>query len=119
MGAKQPFCGQPRATGAAVTVHQVRVATVTPATADRVTARAFAPLKKLIPETRALLGPGGRFLLLKGQNYKNELTAIESDQTLRWTAHPSRTDPGAAVLEIAVEHDHEFGDRRLEGDPIA
>lgn len=42
---------------------------------NTITARAVAPLKKLVPLAAPLLKPGGELLLLKGKNVEQELTA--------------------------------------------
>lgn len=43
-----------------------------------ITARAFAPLERLLPQTRPYLAPKGRWLLLKGEAIDAELRACET-----------------------------------------
>lgn len=65
-----------------------------------VSARALAPLPKLLGYVARHLASDGKALLPKGRSWKSEL----SDAQQRWTfdhkVWQSRTDPEAAILEI-------------------
>jgi 16S rRNA (guanine527-N7)-methyltransferase len=68
---------------------------------DVATARACAPLLKLLDFARPYLGKGARGLFLKGQDVVSELT----DATIYWKfeaeLHPSQSDPRGRVVEIS------------------
>lgn len=68
--------------------------------ADVVTARALAPLPRLLAHARPLLAEGGRCLLLKGGSVDDELT--EAGKTWRMTVErfPSIADARGCVLRI-------------------
>lgn len=66
--------------------------------ADVVTARALAPLDRLIPLAGCHLKPGGRMVFLKGANWQAEVTAVPAHWRL--TPRPSCTGVGAVILEI-------------------
>lgn len=51
-------------------------------TADLVTARAVAPLVRLVPMVAPLLAPGGLLLAMKGQRWAEELSEAESAHAL-------------------------------------
>lgn len=68
--------------------------------ADVVTARALAPLTKLLGYVHLWLRPGGTAFLHKGRSIEQELTQAYKDWTMRLHKHPSRTDPTGVVLEI-------------------
>jgi 16S rRNA (guanine527-N7)-methyltransferase len=69
-----------------------------------ITARAFAPLTRLLPQSRPLLAPTGRWLLLKGEAVDEELRACETlfpMTTQRWPSKvPSRSGQQGWILEI-------------------
>lgn len=58
--------------------------------ADYVTARAFAPLERLLPQTRHLLHEKGAWLLLKGEAVDIELRACETLFPMTTTVKPSK-----------------------------
>src|SRR5690606_25381024 len=65
------------------------------------TARACAPLLKLLDFARPYLGQGAKGLFLKGQDVVSELT----DATIYWKfeaeLHPSQSDPRGRIVEIS------------------
>lgn len=67
---------------------------------DVVTARALAPLGRLLVLAKPLLAPDGQLLLLKGRNFASELTAAGDRWKMRVATWPSRTDPEAVVVRI-------------------
>lgn len=89
-----------RLTGAAATVHNLRAETYDGPRGDVVTARACAPLARLLPWAAAVLKPGGRCLLLKGESVQDELTLARKDWKMQTQLHPSRSDPSGAILEV-------------------
>jgi 16S rRNA (guanine527-N7)-methyltransferase len=89
-----------RATGASVQVHNKRLENLGPFAVDVVTARALAPLDKLVDYAVPLLKPDGQCLFLKGVGAEDELTAAR--KTWRMTADrlPSRSGPTGVVLRL-------------------
>lgn len=84
----------------AVEVRNARMEEARPEAFDVVTARACAPLTKLLGYARAFQGPGTVNLLLKGQNVEAELTEARTSWKLNAVRHESRTDPSGVILEI-------------------
>ena len=67
---------------------------------DVVTARACAPLSKLLEYAQDFIGPGTVCLFLKGQNLVLELTDARKSWRMKVRQHRSVTHPLGAVLEI-------------------
>jgi len=88
-----------RLTAAAAKVHVGRVEDFRARTFDVVTARAFAPLSRLISVSRHLLEPGARYLLLK-----NDGNGAEIEDARRLHRLPLFHDHGG-VLEIGLAQD--------------
>lgn len=70
--------------------------------ADVVTARAVAPLPRLLRLAQPLLLPHGRCLLLKGRQLPEELTAAEKAWRMQTILHPSRSDPDGMIVELRI-----------------
>lgn len=67
---------------------------------DIVTARAVAPLDKLLELAAPLLKSGAKGLFLKGQGVEAELTHAAKCWTINSTLVPSKTNPQARVVVI-------------------
>ena len=67
---------------------------------DIVSARALAPLTKLLDYAAPLLNPGGQALFLKGANAEAELTEARRRWKMEAEIIASVTDPAASVLRI-------------------
>ena len=93
-----------RVTGVRVTVHASRAETVAPFGADAVTARALAPLVRLLPLARRFARPDTVILLPKGQDVDRELTEATKSGIISPKRPPerlaSRTDPAATILRF-------------------
>lgn len=78
-----------------------RIESIKPLNASYISARALAPLPRLMPYLDLHMAANGQALLMKGENWKNEV----SEARLKWgfqiRAVPSRTHPGAAILAIS------------------
>ncbi len=83
-----------------VTVVNKRVETVPSSTADFITARAFAPLPKLLDYSEPWLSRGATGLFFKGERWQEELTAAQECWTLAYEAIPSRTSATGVILKI-------------------
>lgn len=90
-----------RTTGAPVQVHAVRIETARLRPAPLVTARALAPLPKLLELAAPLLAPGGFCLFLKGATAEAELTQASQEWHMQAELIPSRTSPSARILRIS------------------
>ncbi len=82
----------------------VRVETLDPAEGfDLVTARAFAPLNKLLGYTAPLLKNGAEGLFFKGWQYQDELTEARKSWTVDPEVIPSQTSDGVILRIKEVE----------------
>jgi 16S rRNA (guanine527-N7)-methyltransferase len=92
-----------RATGVPAEVHAMRVADFAkraPKRIDVVTARALAPLPKLLAEAYPLLKTGARALFPKGQDVATELTEAAKCWNIATTLAESRTDPRSRIVIV-------------------
>lgn len=83
-----------------VEVRASRIEEVRPEPFDVVTARACAPLEKLLAYAQAFQAPNTVNLFLKGQNVEAELTGARKLWTMQVERHPSLTDSSGTILEI-------------------
>jgi len=67
---------------------------------DVITARACAPLDKLLGYAQHFASPKSVCLFLKGQNVGAELTEAYKHWKISLQQHPSLTDPSGCILEI-------------------
>jgi 16S rRNA (guanine527-N7)-methyltransferase len=67
---------------------------------DVVTARACAPLPKLLGYAQHFAGPDTVLLFLKGQNVGAELTEAHKSWNMKVRQHQSLSDPSGVILEI-------------------
>jgi 16S rRNA (guanine527-N7)-methyltransferase len=89
-----------RALGAPVKVHADRLQAVRPFAADVVTARALAPLDKLLGLAARFAGPATVGLFPKGRAAEAELTAARRHWTMEVERRQSLSDPEGQVLII-------------------
>lgn len=89
-----------RVTGTPVTVVNKRIEQVAPLNADVVTARALAPLSKLLEWALPHLASGAECLFLKGRGGEDELTASAKEWKLSASRVSSLTDSGGLVLHL-------------------
>lgn len=73
---------------------------------DAVTARALAPLAKLLALAFPLLKKGARGLFLKGQDVEAELTEASKYWTIRYSLAPSRTDARGRIVVVETLQAH-------------
>ena len=65
-----------------------------------VTARALAPVSKLMKLIENQISPDTVCLFLKGASVEDELTDLQSYSTMVPVSHPSLSDPNGVVLEL-------------------
>ncbi len=95
-----------RQTGAPVTVHACRVEALPPLPADVVTARALAPLPRLLTLAAPWLTAGARGLFPKGRTAAEEVASLPPASPYRVTVHPVTPDhpDGPAIIEVQESH---------------
>ncbi|OUS14886.1 16S rRNA (guanine(527)-N(7))-methyltransferase RsmG [Rhodospirillales bacterium 47_12_T64] len=96
-----------RETNAGLIVHNNRIEKITPFPVDVFTARAFAPLHKIldfaqpfIEASRPEIDP--KFLLLKGRKVDQELTEAEKKWTMKVSRYKSLSNPDATILNLKI-----------------
>jgi len=86
--------------GLTVDIRSERIELAAPVLFDVVTARACAPLPKLLEYAQHFTGRQTVCLFLKGQNVGVELTEAHKSWRMKVRQHPSLTHPFGTVLEI-------------------
>jgi 16S rRNA (guanine527-N7)-methyltransferase len=91
-----------RATGAPAIVHRGRIEMLARKLGplDVVTARALAPLPKLLEYVEPLVAKGAKALLMKGQDVETELTQAAKYWRIGAEIVPSKTDPSGRILVV-------------------
>jgi 16S rRNA (guanine527-N7)-methyltransferase len=98
-------------TAAPAAVHACRIEDAPVAPAPLVTARALAPLPRLLPLAARLLAPDGTCLLLKGARLQEELAAAAATWTMEAEQVPSRTHADGVILRVTRLRQTETGRR--------
>ncbi|MDE2333175.1 MAG: 16S rRNA (guanine(527)-N(7))-methyltransferase RsmG [Rhodospirillales bacterium] len=88
-----------RATAAPVTVHHARIEAVLLDPAPLVTARALAPLPRLLELSARFLAPGGLALFPKGDRLEEELTQARRTWTMGTEIHQGPNGPLLSVSD--------------------
>jgi 16S rRNA (guanine527-N7)-methyltransferase len=97
-----------RVTEAKVTVHTVRIEKIGPIAADVVSARALAPLPKLLALAAPWLEKGAVGLFPKGESAAEELTEARRQWKMEVATIPSRTSPNGVILRVeSLRHDRD------------
>ncbi len=89
-----------RLTGASAVVHNVRIETLAPFSVAAITARALAPLPKLLKMAEKFLSPEVHCLFLKGRGSEEELTEARKDWMMTVERVPSLADPSGQILHL-------------------
>ena len=74
-----------------------------------ITARALAPLPRLLALAAPLLAPSGVGLFIKGPNVEAELTEAKREWQMSAVCHHGRGSNGSVVLEVRDLHPIELG----------
>jgi 16S rRNA (guanine527-N7)-methyltransferase len=97
-----------RLTGARASIHGQRIEDVSPAAlgfkVEIITARALAPLGKLLEYGLPFLNAGAIALFHKGQDVESELTAATKSWKVTVVKHQSLTDSRGCILEVREAH---------------
>jgi 16S rRNA (guanine527-N7)-methyltransferase len=86
--------------GVAVTIENARMEDLPPCPYDVVTARACAPLPRLLEYAHSFTGPNSVCLFLKGQNVGSELTEAHKYWKMQVSQVASQTDPSGAIVTV-------------------
>lgn len=86
--------------GLPVTVHQGKIEALQPLSADVLSARACAPLPKLLEFFEIHAAPGATALFAKGRSLPEELTEAKRTWRLAYDSLPSRTGSGGQILRL-------------------
>jgi 16S rRNA (guanine527-N7)-methyltransferase len=89
-----------RITETTVSIRACRIAAVPPHPVDVVTARALAPLARLLDFARPFIAPRTVCLFPKGARAAEELTLARKDWTMIVSMHQSIADPRGVVLRL-------------------
>jgi 16S rRNA (guanine527-N7)-methyltransferase len=89
-----------RALSAPVTVSDQKIETVLPDARDIFTARAFAPLPRLLPLAAPWAKAGARIVLLKGEDLWAEVQEASTQWRFQTIEAPSLSDPRGRIVEI-------------------
>jgi 16S rRNA (guanine527-N7)-methyltransferase len=90
-----------RVTGAKAEIHQMRIEDIEePPKVDFVTARALAPLGRLLELASPFLNQGANGLFMKGQDVDEELTQATKSWRIKLAKHPSLTDSRSVILAV-------------------
>jgi len=89
-----------RETGTDVDVHVARIEDLPSLDADIVTARALAPLPKLLPWVYRHLKKGGKSVLMKGASVDQELTESTKQWTMNVVRKFSISDASGTILIV-------------------
>tara|TARA_Y100000589_G_C27036569_1_gene581328 strand:- start:85 stop:708 length:624 start_codon:yes stop_codon:yes gene_type:complete len=82
------------------TIHHTRIENLPYLNIDVITARALAPVPKLIHLTQTQVHPGLSYLFLKGKGVDQELTEWSTLSKLKAVSYPSITDQDASIIHL-------------------
>lgn len=91
-----------RAVGASFTVLSARIEDLDPQSASTISARALAPLPRMLDYAHRHLSPDGHIVLHKGANVERELNEALENWRFDCEKHPSVTNPDATILKIGA-----------------
>ena len=83
-------------------VHNKSIADLFNMSIDYITARAFAPIEKIISSTKKLINKKTKFILLKGKTYFTELETINA-QKYFWETYSSITSVQSKIIVMGIK----------------
>jgi 16S rRNA (guanine527-N7)-methyltransferase len=89
-----------RATGAPVTIHAERIERMQEWPADVITARALAPLSRLLELAQGFMAADSVCLFLKGRSAERELTQARGSWHMVAAMFPSLSEPDGIVVQL-------------------
>ena len=84
-----------------VTIEQKKIELVAPVPVHLVTARAFAPLAKLLEHAHPWAELGARLVFLKGQDIQREIDEASTNWAFQSKVNPSSTKSNGCMIEIS------------------
>lgn len=81
-------------------IHGERIENIEPLNADIITARAFAPLERLLPLAKRHLTDGGKIILLKGEAVESEIALAKETWAFNAEKIASLSDDTGCILII-------------------
>lgn len=88
-----------------VNVVATRIENLSPLCADVITARALAPLPRLLDLAAPHLAPNGICLFLKGARHREEIAEARVQWHMSYELTPSITDPDSVIMKLkALAH---------------
>ncbi len=83
-------------------VHNKSITDLSNMSIDYITARAFAPIEKIISSTKKLINKKTKFILLKGKTYFTELEAINTKKYI-WETYSSITSDHSKIIVMGIK----------------
>ncbi|MBE3638275.1 16S rRNA (guanine(527)-N(7))-methyltransferase RsmG [Mangrovicoccus algicola] len=89
-----------RETGIPVTILAERIEDAPAQRADVISARALAPLPRLLPWVLRHVAPNGRAFLPKGRKYQQEIEEVRDNFAFSLEINPSQVDSESVILKL-------------------
>ena len=83
-------------------VHNKSISDLTNLNVNYITARAFAPVEKILSLTKKIINKRTKFILLKGKSYLSELQFINNDK-YSWEAYSSITSNESKIIVVVAK----------------
>ncbi len=83
-------------------IHTKPIAEISGVNIDYITARAFAPIEKIITATKEIIHKKTIYVLLKGKSYLSELNLI-NPQKYSWENYPSITSEESKIIVLGIK----------------
>ena len=83
-------------------IHNKSITDLKDLNVDYITARAFAPIEKIISLTKKIIYKHTKFILLKGKSYLSEIQLINQNKYF-WEAHPSITSDESKIIVVGAK----------------
>ena len=83
-------------------IHNKSITDLKDLNVDYITARAFAPIEKIISLTKKIIYKHTKFILLKGKSYLSEIQLINQNKYF-WEAHPSITSDESKIIVVGTK----------------
>ena len=83
-------------------IHTKPIAEISGVNIDYITARAFAPIEKIITATKKIIHKKTIYVLLKGKSYLSELNLINPQKYI-WKNYPSITSEESKIIVLGIK----------------
>ncbi len=83
-------------------VHNKSISDLTNLNIDYITARAFAPIEKILSLTKKIINKHTKFILHKGKSYLSELQLINNEK-YSWEAYSSITSEESKIIVVGAK----------------